>query len=231
MHHHDFVDRGLTNLEPVGSQFQKWLDKRSDRNFYASKGKKIPRFFVTAQGGGLYAAYHTASLLANIQDWCPLFASHIFAISSVSGGSVGASVFTELIKSRNPIPPEPVCLTGDKFEATNAMFMKSFFRNDFTSPLVRQALFGDVVNAVLPTRLTAVDRSETLRREFDAAWAASAARGRAGIERRSPSTRHISIIGAQIRRHQLLWLMRSRNILEGWLLFPLLGSRHFGSPL
>jgi hypothetical protein len=55
---------------------------------------EYPVYVVAAQGGGIYAAYQTAIFLARMQDVCPEFKDHLFAISSVSGGSVGAAIFT-----------------------------------------------------------------------------------------------------------------------------------------
>ncbi|MEM9726419.1 MAG: hypothetical protein AAF909_13295, partial [Pseudomonadota bacterium] len=52
-----------------------------------------PVFIIAASGGGAYAAAHTAHVLGALQDANPSFADHIFAISGVSGGSVGATLF------------------------------------------------------------------------------------------------------------------------------------------
>ncbi|MFP5288311.1 MAG: hypothetical protein ACLGI9_21425, partial [Thermoanaerobaculia bacterium] len=51
-----------------------------------------PVFLVAAEGGGIRAAYWTAIALAEIQDRHPAFARHVFAISGISGGSLGAAV-------------------------------------------------------------------------------------------------------------------------------------------
>ena len=47
----------------------------------------------------MYAAYHPALSLARLTDQCPEFAHHLFGISSVSGGSLGAAVFAELLRA------------------------------------------------------------------------------------------------------------------------------------
>jgi 6-phosphogluconolactonase/glucosamine-6-phosphate isomerase/deaminase len=57
-------------------------------------------FVVSAAGGGIYAASIAALFLARMQDECPTFAQHVFAISSVSGGSLGAGIFNSLAKQR-----------------------------------------------------------------------------------------------------------------------------------
>ena len=70
-------------LPDVGSEFLRWLETRQDKEKYASG--HYPVFVVAAQGGGLYAAHHTARVLAILQDECPAFAQHVFAISGVLG--------------------------------------------------------------------------------------------------------------------------------------------------
>jgi hypothetical protein len=56
-----------------------------------------PLYIVAAEGGGIRAAYWTAAVLGTIQDEQPAFADHVFAISGVSGGSLGAAVFVSLL--------------------------------------------------------------------------------------------------------------------------------------
>ncbi len=71
----------------IGPIFQAWLAERK-----IGSGR-YPVFIVSAQGGGIYAASTAGAFLATMQDHCPAFARHVFAISAVSGGSVGASLF------------------------------------------------------------------------------------------------------------------------------------------
>jgi len=70
-----------------------WLKSRKD----LARWKQYPVFIVAAQGGGIYAASAAATFLSRLQDLCPGFAQHVFAISAVSGGAVGASIFDALI--------------------------------------------------------------------------------------------------------------------------------------
>jgi hypothetical protein len=53
-------------------------------------------YIVLAEGGGIRAAYQTAITLAYLEDLQSGFHEHVFAISGVSGGSVGAAVFSAL---------------------------------------------------------------------------------------------------------------------------------------
>src|SRR5207249_7499049 len=69
---------------------------RPDRDKYSGA---YPVYVVAAQGGGIYAAYHTAIFLARMQDICPSFRHHLFAISGVSGGSIGAATFVAALRA------------------------------------------------------------------------------------------------------------------------------------
>ena len=52
-----------------------------------------PVVLVVAGGGGLAAAYFTATILGDLADASPDFARHVFAISGVSGGALGITAF------------------------------------------------------------------------------------------------------------------------------------------
>ena len=78
--------------------FADWIASRKDAAAYA--GKTYPVYIIAAQGGGIYAAYRTAKILTRLQDLCPNFAQHVFAISSVSGGSLGAGIFSALVQRK-----------------------------------------------------------------------------------------------------------------------------------
>ena len=80
----------------VNQAFEKWLANRPDLAEYRDRGKPYPVYIVAAEGGGSYAAHHTAMVLAELQDRCPRFRHHVFAISGVSGGSLGAAVFASV---------------------------------------------------------------------------------------------------------------------------------------
>jgi hypothetical protein len=58
-----------------------------------------PVFIVSVEGGGIYAAAAASLLLAKLQDSNPGFAQHVFAVSGVSGGAIGATIFQALIRS------------------------------------------------------------------------------------------------------------------------------------
>lgn len=80
-------------------QFERWLDARGLRkDQLPSVQRPYPIFVVASQGGGIYAASLAMTFLAAMQDQCPAFARHVFAISAVSGGAIGSSVFQSLVE-------------------------------------------------------------------------------------------------------------------------------------
>jgi hypothetical protein len=58
-----------------------------------------PTLVISAQGGGMYAAAEAALVLSRLQDTKPEFYQHIFAISAVSGGSIGTAIYRSALTS------------------------------------------------------------------------------------------------------------------------------------
>jgi hypothetical protein len=105
-------------------QFLCWLDQRgipsvrtddqksncsNQPNRPTQQQKPYAVFIFAAEGGGIYAASAASTFLAKLADDAPDFTGHVFAISGVSGGSIGATVFQALDHARNP---DPVLATG-----------------------------------------------------------------------------------------------------------------------
>lgn len=81
---------GKSGVAPAVAGFGEWLGKLSERH----KGDaEYPVFVIAAEGGGIYAASAISLLLAKLEERCPGFTDHIFAISGVSGGSIGAALY------------------------------------------------------------------------------------------------------------------------------------------
>jgi hypothetical protein len=78
--------------------FQQWHARIAAR--HPPGTREIPMIIVATEGGGIRAAYWTAAVLSSLQDKLPAFSDYCFAISGVSGGSVGAAVFESLLVRR-----------------------------------------------------------------------------------------------------------------------------------
>jgi hypothetical protein len=140
----------------LGASFHAWLEARADNKKFA----RYPVYVVAARGGGIYAAYHSAMFLARMQDYCPSFAQHIFAISSVSGGSLGAAAFAALAQESAHNKEENGCIErGDVKKISDPASFSShttkILAADFLSPTLSAALFPDLLMRALGTiRLT-----------------------------------------------------------------------------
>ncbi len=176
------------------AQFQTWLQRTklatasSDRgggaaavaaaacaSRYSGKSEPYPVFIIAAAGGGIYAASAASMFLARLQDYDPCFAQHVFAISAVSGGAIGATIFQAVAQSpltgaaatvaavptnRGCLPPEAESgQTG-----TNNVLERevcAIIQDDHFSPLVA-SIFPELLG------FTRSGRAQELVQSFDA---------------------------------------------------------------
>jgi hypothetical protein len=142
-----YSDAKVSNLEAVNrastdtltNTFEDWLKKRNPEGGY------FPVFIVAAQGGGIYAASSAAAFLATMQDHCPAFAKHVFAISAVSGGSVGATLFDAALAEA---PPKFNAGCSDfGLEGKLAGRLRTITQDDHMSPVLAY-LLPDVIRGL-----------------------------------------------------------------------------------
>jgi predicted chitinase len=158
----------------VATEFTRWFGSRDDINQYKDE---YPVYLVAAQGGGIYAAYESAVFLARMQDQCPAFRKHLFAISGVSGGSVGAAVFASVLDTM-PVENSSIACPSmsSYFERSTVLSNQSYEagvaegyvrgilspKNDLLSPLIGATLFGDFTQRFLPRKVGLLDRARAL---------------------------------------------------------------------
>jgi len=167
------LNSGFKALPNSAQAFRDWLDSRPDRAYFKTKGEPYPIYLVAAEGGGLYAAQHAALTLGRMQDRCPAFAQHVFAISAVSGGGLGAAVFTSLVKLKNPSVTEPKCAFGPQPAGWYEQRSNDFLGRDFIAPLAAAGFFPDFLQRVLPFPIKQFDRARALEAAFERAWSES----------------------------------------------------------
>jgi hypothetical protein len=168
---HEFRHQDSSVQRPsIESAFRSWLAARKDAQAYRNANKPYPVYIVAAEGGGMYAAYQTAKFLARMQDLCPTFAQHLFSISSVSGGSLGAGVFAALAKSFASNIEDKPCL--DKLDRAGAFEARAdkILSRDLLAPVVWGGLFPDFLQRFLPHPIPAFDRARALEYAFEDAW-------------------------------------------------------------
>ncbi|HEX4378292.1 MAG TPA: hypothetical protein VHZ99_14165 [Steroidobacteraceae bacterium] len=162
--------RDVTTLQPsalagysVASYFDAWYD---DLVRQEPGTDPIPVVLVAADGGGIRAAYWTASILGRLQDLTAChavpFARHVFAISGVSGGSLGAATFSAIAAGRIQHPRD--CHTDSWTREANTMLGR-----DFLSPTLANALFIDLPQRLIPFPLFD-DRAIALEKSWEHSW-------------------------------------------------------------
>jgi hypothetical protein len=158
--------------------FRGWL-RQPARMADAARLGEYPVFIVTAQGGGIYAAQNAARFLAKIQDLCPSFRQHLFAISAVSGGSVGAATFAAALHADKDsldggASTGQACdkIAGFLNGVTRAQELSvpgvveqrvaDILKTDFVAPLAAGFFFSDFTQLFTPISLPFFDRARFL---------------------------------------------------------------------
>jgi hypothetical protein len=124
---------------------------------------------IAVQGGASRAGYWTAVALSSLREAAKAkgvdIDPHIFALSSVSGGSVGAVGYVAMLKTAPDAPDFKLRLL--RFAGENVL-----------GGAVTGMLFPDLLQRFLPVTFLP-DRAETLERSWEDAWAS--------IDREAPS--------------------------------------------
>jgi hypothetical protein len=131
-------------------------------------GRPVPMLLVATAGGGIRAAYWTATILERLehdlrkeafaqssQDKVPpdgLLRNLLFAISGVSGGSVGAAAYAGAVHDHE--------VNGADIEPTK------YLREDFLAPGLASMIFIDGPANVLPD-FGQIDRGQALELGFE----------------------------------------------------------------
>jgi hypothetical protein len=139
----------------VQAAFDRWISQRPDRNRFDGD---YPVVLVSAEGGGIRAAFFTAVTLARIVDRCPPLAQHIFAISGVSGGAVGAAVFAAALEAVPPSSTDRKCDLAAPVRPVYENAVSSVLEDDHLSPLLARMLFSDAFQQILPFPVHSFDR-------------------------------------------------------------------------
>lgn len=185
----DILEDGTANYsvvkEPTLAYFEEnfanWIAARPKEVKRRFAGSKYPVYIVSAEGGGIYAATEAAIALARLFDRCPRLVHHVFAISSVSGGSYGSAIVAALIQARErqlgpkarqffltcPGKAPPL---EERFFENSAMDVLS---SDHLSPAIAAALFPDFLQRFLPVKLDILDRARAFERSIEESWETS----------------------------------------------------------
>ncbi len=131
-----------------------------------------PLILVAAEGGGIRAGYWTASLLAALEERARArdprvdlrLHNRIFALSGVSGGSIGVATYAALLhESQKVAAPEE--------SYAFLQHSQDFLGEDFLSPVTAMLLFPDLIQRLLPVRIALFDRSRALEASWERSFA------------------------------------------------------------
>ena len=126
---------------------------------------KTAMVLVAVQGGASRAGYWTALALSSLREAAKArgvdIDKSIFAISSVSGGSVGSIGYAALLKTAPNAPDFKLRLLR-------------FAGQDALGPALTGMLFPDLLQRFLPVAFLP-DRAESLERSWEGAWSTMAA--------------------------------------------------------
>jgi len=142
-----------------------WL--RSRRDAIESADAPYPVFIVSAEGGGIRAAFWTAGLLCAIQDAEPSFSDHVLGISGVSGGSLGAATYAALVAEA---PGVGTAAARDPDDVGPLQHLAGeVLGRDYLAPVLATMLIPDVAACLLHSDWSE-DRAAVLERTFELGW-------------------------------------------------------------
>lgn len=148
---------GLVERPTVGDAFRTWYDHLNREQ----PGRPHPVFIAAAEGGGIRAAYWAATVLGALADDVPGFREHLFAISGVSGGSLGAGVFDALVASRID---RPAAVPGSLRSAAARVLA-----HDALAPTLAAMMGPDFLQRFVPLPVLP-DRARALEGAWEDAW-------------------------------------------------------------
>jgi hypothetical protein len=132
-----------------------WIGSRLERSKKAGH-ESLTINVVTAQGGGIYAAYHASSVLSIINALDVDGLRTVFAVVGVSGGAVGAAIFDAVISGDRTsipdgsLPPKrelpALCEHHKQAARIVDQRVKEFLSQDYLSPIVGSWVTNDLLN-------------------------------------------------------------------------------------
>ena len=161
-------NHGIRNLGTRVTQNDRPTIEDALRSWERGRDPAEPIILVGAAGGASRAAYWTATVMRSLDDSTEgRFSDHVFAISSVSGGTLGAVGYAAWLADRTMqgegSPNAPL---------ERRRFVQSFFGRDYLGAALAGMLFPDLIQRLLPFPLFD-DRAVSLEESFERGWSVS----------------------------------------------------------
>ncbi|RLA11332.1 MAG: hypothetical protein DRQ59_10030 [Gammaproteobacteria bacterium] len=123
-----------------------------------------PMVLVATAGGGLRASYWTAVIMGRFQDQIPGFNKQVFAVSGVSGGSVGAVFYNAALAN------DEECVDSASEKPCFESKLLDSIGQDYLAATVTSMLYGDLIQRFLPVPVFS-DRAAALEESWEAGFA------------------------------------------------------------
>jgi hypothetical protein len=117
----------------------------------------LPVVLVATSGGGLAAAFWTATIIGDLADKVPGFSDHLFAISGVSGGALGSVESVAMLRE------------GPGRCASIRICTQRALGSDFLGPTLGSLLYPDLIQRFLPLPVFD-DRAAALEAAWEWHW-------------------------------------------------------------
>jgi hypothetical protein len=152
--------RDVTTRPTVGEALAAWgkANRRAD-------GAPVPFVVVATAGGGIRAAYWTATVLGALQDEAAELPRRLFAISGVSGGSVGATMY----RAFATLPPADLARACPDAKRALMKCAQRALGEDFLGPVSAALLYPDLAQRFVPYPIFP-DRGAALEAAFETAF-------------------------------------------------------------
>ena len=117
--------------------------------------RPTPIYVVAAPGGGIYASYFVSTVLTHATEAVPKFRQHLFAVSAVSGGALGTTLYSALYQDneacRGYIGVDKASRTHRLNEELSRQFlMRQFHVADLLAPVTGSLLFLELDASLYP---------------------------------------------------------------------------------
>jgi hypothetical protein len=148
--------------------FEAWRTQASCVRHQGDDTCRKPMILVAAQGGASRSGYWVATLLGALDDAIPDFHKQVFAISGVSGGSLGAAVYQRLLARKHSGRTHSCVAAGGPSDSFSVCG-QAVLEHDFLGPAFFSMFNADMLQRLLPGDLMP-DRAEALESAWELAW-------------------------------------------------------------
>jgi hypothetical protein len=151
--------------------FEAWRAQAPCLRFQSDHPCRKPMVLVAAQGGASRSGYWVSTILGALEDAATELPFHrsVFAISGVSGGSLGAAAYQRLVARRQSAGTAALCQGAAGPSDSFSVCGQRVLEQDFLGPVFFSMFNADLLQRVLPGDIMP-DRGEALETAWEWAW-------------------------------------------------------------